>query len=149
MRCKEPSLSCKGPSLRSHATMDWRHSHSEYLCLTKTRVDIRTQAKKEEPTLESKARMQGGPVEIQLGSENRSFGDDYFYPYHSEAYTRTDMRTQPKLMPHRNLCLTGTSNPPPLCKTETCAIRLPKLLQLTDRVSQRLEAYVCSNKHIH
>ena len=37
-------------------------AYSEYLCLTKTRVDIRTQAKKEEPTLESKARMQGGPV---------------------------------------------------------------------------------------
>ena len=68
--------------------MDWRHSHSEYLCLTKTRVDIRTQAKKEEPTLESKARMQGGPVEIQLGSENRSFRDDYCYPSPSEAYTR-------------------------------------------------------------
>ena len=57
----------------------------------------RIEAKKEEATIEicstelrsgeSTARLPGGPLEVQLGSENRSFRDDYCYPSPSEAYT--------------------------------------------------------------
>ena len=51
----------------------------------------RIEAKKEEATIEicptelksgeSAARLPGGPLKIQQGSVNRSFRDDYCYPY--------------------------------------------------------------------